>query len=111
MANHLSIEKLAQFAPRPGAGKYRAVWDDYLVALTSEEAVGLFAAAGIDTRDEFCAFMANAAQETGDHGAFTCLWENMTFTSVAAVRTMVEAGKQHVRCAELAELGGRDRTL
>ena len=83
---YLSLETISKFAPRPKIAKIAEVWDGYMAALTSDEAASLMAAAGIDTRDEFCAVLANMAEETGDKGAFTCLWENLNFTTVAAIR-------------------------
>jgi predicted chitinase len=87
MAIKLTRDDLARLCPRPSkAGEAQKNWDGYVAALTSAEGYALFAEYGINTRAEFCAFIANAAEETGDRGGFTCLWENLSFTSVAAIR-------------------------
>lgn len=80
----LTRDDLAKLCPRPTkAGQAQDNWDAYVNALTSAAGAAEFRAADVDTRDEFCAVMANVAQETG---GLTILWENMTYTSVAAVR-------------------------
>lgn len=83
----LTKDTLAKFCPRPkSAGSAQTNWDGYVNAMTSPEGYRIFRDFGIDTKDELCAFLANAAQETGDSGGFTCLWENLNFTTVAAIR-------------------------
>lgn len=80
----ITRDDLAKFSPRPArAGEMQKNWDGYADALTSSGIVRLYQIAQIDTREELCAFMANVAHETG---GFTILWENLTYTSVAAVR-------------------------
>lgn len=78
---------LARLCPRPKtAGEAQTNWDGYVEALTSIHAGAMFADAGITTARDLCGFLANVAEETGDHGGFTCLWENLNFSSVAAIR-------------------------
>jgi putative chitinase len=85
--NSLTQDSLAKFCPRPKApGDAQTNWDGYVGAMTSPQGYALFKQFGIDTKEELCAFLANAAEETGDRGGFTCLWENLNFTSVAAIR-------------------------
>lgn len=83
----LTRDDLAKLCPRPTKeGQAQDNWDAYINALISAAGAAEFLAAEVNTRDEFCAVIANMAQETGDEGGFTLLWENMTFTTVAAVR-------------------------
>lgn len=83
----LTRDDIARLAPRPSKpGEAQKNWDGYIAALTSPEGAALFQEYGIDTRLELCGVMANMAQETGDNGGFTCLWENLRFKSVAAIR-------------------------
>lgn len=88
MSSGLTRDKIVAFAPRPKSkGESQKNWDGYVDAMTSPEAAAMFVAAGVLTRNDLCAFMANAAQETGDNGAFTCLWENLNFKTVEAIRS------------------------
>lgn len=83
----LTRNDLARLAPRPSkSGQAQKNWDGYVAALTSPEGAAMFAEYSIDTRLKLCGVLANVAQETGDAGGFTCLWENMNFTTVAAIR-------------------------
>ena len=90
---------LARLCPRPGKpGAAQTNWDGYVAVLTSPEGAALFRDHGVDTAEDLCGFIANAAQETGDAGGFTCLWENMNFTTVAAVR-----GAWRVRASQVSD--------
>lgn len=80
----LKREHLEKLSPRPRrGGEAQKNWDGYVSALTSDGIVRLYQVAGIDTREDLCAFLANVAHETG---GFTILWESLTYTSVAAIR-------------------------
>jgi predicted chitinase len=87
MSMLLTAGDLARLAPRPKkAGEAQKNWDGYIAALTSVDGYQLFDTSGVNTRMELCAFLANMAEETGDAGGFTALWENLSFGSVGAIR-------------------------
>ena len=82
----LTREDLSRLCPRPkSTGSAQDNWDGYVAALTSEAGARMMAPA-FKTRETLCGFLANIAEETGDAGGFTCLWENMNFSSVSAIR-------------------------
>ena len=87
MPIRLNKEDLSRLCPRPTkSADAQKNWDGYISALTSPEGYALFAKFGIDTRMELCAFLGNMAEETGDSGGFTALWENLDFRTVSAIR-------------------------
>jgi predicted chitinase len=87
MSLRLTRDDLARLCPRPTKGaEAQKNWDGYIAALTSPEGYALFDKFGINTRMELCAFLGNMAEETGDNGGFTALWENLSFSTVAAIR-------------------------
>lgn len=87
MSIKLTRDDLASLCPRPKKGsEAQKNWDGYIAALTSPDGYAVFEKFGIDTRMELCAFIANVAEETGDSGGFTALWENLSFSTVSAIR-------------------------
>lgn len=95
----LNRDDLVRLCPRPKkAGEAQTNWDGYVDALTSGEGAALFRDYGVHSSANLCGFLANAAQETGDKGGFTCLWENMNFRSVAAIR-----GAWHARASKVSD--------
>lgn len=74
----LTASFLNSLAPRPSGGEKRAIYDAYVVALTSEAGKALLRRYGVVTNERLAHFMAQIAHESG---GFTLIWESGSYSA------------------------------